>query len=213
MELNLPQEIFDMIIHYIKSQKWHITIIRCFARTCQMLNLVLHDYIMIKQKEYRQVYASLRYTMKLTRKTWHINELILDNITNVRMSPTRLYINPFMSSSLNKFVECEKIVCYAAAIIGNVELIKEIPIEYLKLCLPAAGVCVGYGCNDDMLDFFKNLVEVDAPFWKFFLCGALIGGNTLGVKYCKRKCSPVTIKKALQKLGGKVNDECRELLK
>lgn len=162
--INLPQEIFELIINHLKSQKYSITTIRCLSRTCQILNTTLHDYILYKQEDYWDQYIAFGCYMNMTPYRQYINERILDGL-------------------LDK-IAYDGIVCYAAAITCNVDLMKLIPIRNLRceLKIPL-GKCVGFSGNYEMFGIFKTL-KAGKSFWIGCFRGALLSNNIEFLEYC-----------------------------
>lgn len=181
--INLPQEIFDLIVDHLKSQKYNITTIRHLVRTCQKLNLTLCDCILSKQEEYWYPYIILNCKINRTPNMMFINELVLDSNKHFEITSKWMNIYGLTFNFNNHKVKYDDIMCYAAAITCNVPLIKKIFKKFSEK-LHGIGKCVGYAGNYDMFRFFEHM-HLNYGFWLDCFKGALIGDNVEFLKYCR----------------------------
>ena len=163
--INLPIEIFDLILDYTKSEQYNITTLRQLARTCTHLNSTLHKHILDKSKAYNKIYFTLGCSFIMTPRRSFVNELVLDRIINVVTKDDMI------------------ITCCAAALSGNVGLLKTMTTKHLKCVIGHIKPYVGYGGSFEMFRFFKQL-GVKIHFWVGCIEGALKSDNTNCLEFC-----------------------------
>lgn len=165
--INLPLEIFVLILEHVKSQQYNITTLRKLARTCKRLNYILSEYIAFWQNEYHNIYTKLGCTIEMTLKYSYINELILDELYEATIDES----------------ECHDVICYASAIIGNLKLMKQIPKHYAISIINNISICAGYGGHYEMFEYLWNDVLVLS--WGSGMKGALLADNTSFLRFCR----------------------------
>lgn len=180
--INLPQELFDLIINQIKTQKYNITTMRHLARTCQELNLILHEYILIKQIEYLEPYETLGCYVLMASKSAFINELVLDFGSSFKVINNSAIYN--LTFDFNNYkVKDDYVICCSAAISCNVKLIETIFKLHNTIMTSSVAKCIGHSCDHNMFRFIWRL-ELTYGFWFDCLKGALLGDNVKFFEYC-----------------------------
>ncbi len=165
MESRVLPEIFNLILDFAKAEQYNITTLRQLARTCTHLNSTLHKYILDKSKAYSKIYTTLGCSFIMTPRRSFVNELVLDRILNVITTDDMI------------------ITCCAAALSGNVDLLKKMTSKRLMCVIGHIKQCVGYSGSFEMFRLFKQLI-VKVHFWKGCLEGALISDNINCLEFC-----------------------------
>ncbi len=175
-------EIFDLILHFVKAEKYNITTLRQLARTCKFLNLTLHDCISSKSNVYIEQYALWWPQVTLSPKCKYVNEIILDGLFS-RRYPDDIAIAEAVGRLGDGIMpDVSVTLCKAALISSNVKLMKIIPVRCLNAQVSNVVKCIGYNGSRKMFTYFRG-IHLRGDFWIECVIGALIGDNVNYLEY------------------------------